>query len=134
MVDPVVEKIGGTVIANVNITNLKTLSRPFVAATAVITLHDETGVNYQVPAGQKFIVVKVTFWSPTPASTRQMRLRSSVTVDTADGVVILDHCHLDNQILDIPVIIEVAATRFVTMEGTASDLIGCYVVGYEVAV
>lgn len=59
MTEPIIIGVGTIKFVKEATTFMKTLTNP-TPFTGALTLHDENGVNYIVPAGKKFIILKIT--------------------------------------------------------------------------
>ncbi len=88
---------------------------------SVSTHEGRTNTAYQVPAGRKFIgFARLTSSGPSPTT---MNIRSSVTVDTADGTVVYSQTDaLTNTLITTSQIFTILANQFLTLEKTFSGI------------
>ena len=88
------------------------------------TLHDETGANYQVPAGKRFVALAGVF-QPASASLTGLRLYDSTLVDSATGTIVyfsattLNFNASSNFNFTAPLYFSIAATRYLNIDITS---------------
>ncbi len=99
------------------------------------SLHDaRTNANYSPPVGKKFVFMCIIS-AANVTQDHKMKVRSSVTADTADGTVLYDQIHVLNSSTAWKTtgILEVVASQFLTLEkvaGTGDARISS-IIGYE---
>jgi hypothetical protein len=133
MTEPVTIGIGSNKWVKEAATKMMTLYFP--ASSGTLSLHDNTGTDYQVPVGKKFVILKVltsggSNWQGNIGTTYgYYELWDSTVADTASGNIILINTTAINRDYyggsymstvesgfnnDIDTFIEVAATKFIT--------------------
>lgn len=98
-------------------------------------VEDIDGVAYQVPTGKKAVGI-VYMTNTNETATRTAKVRSSTTVDTANGTILHDQTRVFGQVLPaMTAILEWIADRFITVEQVSAPVGGgtlsCHFIGYE---
>ena len=93
MTEPIIIGVGTIKFVKEATTFMKTLTNP-TPFSGALTLHDENGVNYIVPAGKKFIILKITggqgftlfnALNNTNSTERIMRIWKNNIIDSTAG-------------------------------------------------
>jgi hypothetical protein len=152
MTEPVTIGIGATKWVKDSNTKMMTLNMP--STTGTLSLHDDTGVDYQVPVGKKFIILKILTgggWAAgyTPDSSREDqfvgRVYTNTTTDSTTGAVLVfqnnggQNKHFKpnsttaisatNSASDFEVYLEVAAGKYIV--GNTTSYVSINVTGVE---
>ena len=150
MVEPVVIGIEGNKWIKESATKMITLHFP--SSSGTFSFHDNTNVDYQIPVGKKFVILKVltsggSNWQGNQGvSQGYFNLWDSTVADTASGNIILNNTTAINRDYfggsymstvesgfnnDIDTFIEVSATKFITAASSGVTGLSITITGIE---